>query len=431
MTSPRPPQRLLSRGSWPETARIAGVLRKETVGGALLLVAAVAALTWANSPWSDSYAALRDTKVGPELLHLHLSLGTWAADGLLAIFFFVAGLELKREFVAGDLRDPARAAVPVAAAVAGVAVPALLYLAVNTAGDSTATSPAGPSRPPLTSRSHSPSSPSSGHTFRLRYAPSCSPSPSSTTCLRSSSSPPSTPATSHPGRSCCRWCRSACSLSRSSAASGPGGCCCRWPRHLDAGTRLRCARHCRRRAARVRRAGGAPRRRRRARASPNTSSTGGGHCLHPSPSRYSHSSPPVSPWAGSTASATRCANQSRSGSSPAWSSASRSASWPPPGESLGLRGPSLDTSLSWWDVTGLALLAGVGFTVSLLIGELAFGAGSTSDDHVKVAVLTGSLLAAALAAVVLRARSNVYERLYADEARDAEAGGLPGAHWSP
>jgi len=55
---------------------------------------------------------VRDAQVGPGVLHLHLSLGTWAADGLLAIFFFVAGLELKREFVAGDLRDPRLAALP-------------------------------------------------------------------------------------------------------------------------------------------------------------------------------------------------------------------------------------------------------------------------------------------------------------------------------
>ena len=98
--------RLFSRGSWPETSRIAAVLRKETVGGVLLLAGTIIALVWANSPWSAGYAALRDAEVGPAALHLHLSLGAWAADGLLAIFFFVAGLELKREFVAGDLRDP-------------------------------------------------------------------------------------------------------------------------------------------------------------------------------------------------------------------------------------------------------------------------------------------------------------------------------------
>ena len=71
---------------------------------------------------------MRDTRVGPAApLHLDLTLGHWAADGLLALFFLVAGIELKREFVAGDLSDRTKAIVPIAAAVAGVALPALLY----------------------------------------------------------------------------------------------------------------------------------------------------------------------------------------------------------------------------------------------------------------------------------------------------------------
>src|SRR4051812_40386137 len=74
--------RLLARGSWREAQRIAAVLRKETVGGALLLVAAAVALVWANSPWAVAYETLRDTRVGPPSLHLDLTLGTWAADGL-------------------------------------------------------------------------------------------------------------------------------------------------------------------------------------------------------------------------------------------------------------------------------------------------------------------------------------------------------------
>ena len=126
---------LFPRGSWPEASRITAVLRRETVGGALLLAATVVALVWANSPWSADYAALRDFTVGPESLHLSLSLGDWAADGLLAIFFFVAGLELKREFVAGDLRDPHRAALPVVAAVGGMAIPAALFVVVNLGGE--------------------------------------------------------------------------------------------------------------------------------------------------------------------------------------------------------------------------------------------------------------------------------------------------------
>ena len=71
--------------------------------------------------------------IGPESLHLHLSVSAWAADGLLAIFFFVVGLELKREFVAGDLRDPRRAALPIAAAVGGMIVPAAIFVAINLA----------------------------------------------------------------------------------------------------------------------------------------------------------------------------------------------------------------------------------------------------------------------------------------------------------
>lgn len=123
--------RVFSRGSRHEFTRIARVLRSETVGGALLLLATVAALVWANSPFSDGYFSLRDTTFGPAALHLDLSIGTWAADGLLAVFFFVAGLELKREFVAGDLRNPARAIVPVAAAVGGVIVPAIIFALIN------------------------------------------------------------------------------------------------------------------------------------------------------------------------------------------------------------------------------------------------------------------------------------------------------------
>lgn len=122
---------LFPRGSRFEGRRIAEILREETVGGGLLLVATVAAMAWANSPWSGGYTALRDTVVGPAALHLDLSLGVWASDGLLAVFFFVAGLELKREFVAGDLRDPRRAALPVLAAIGGMILPAIVYVGVN------------------------------------------------------------------------------------------------------------------------------------------------------------------------------------------------------------------------------------------------------------------------------------------------------------
>ncbi|GAA2078705.1 Na+/H+ antiporter NhaA [Aeromicrobium tamlense] len=132
MTSPG----LFTRGSWRESARIADILRRETVGGTILVVAALAALVWANSPWSDAYFDLTQARIGPESLHLDLTVAHWAADGLLAIFFFVVGLELKREFVAGDLSDPRRAALPVVAAMGGMAVPALIFVAFN-AGNGT------------------------------------------------------------------------------------------------------------------------------------------------------------------------------------------------------------------------------------------------------------------------------------------------------
>lgn len=119
-------------------ARIAQLLRLETTSGALLLIAAAAALIWANSPWRESYASLMALEVGPAALHLDLSVAAWAADGLLAVFFYVVGVELKHEIVAGSLRDPRRAAVPVLAAVGGMALPAAVYVGIVLAGDDAA-----------------------------------------------------------------------------------------------------------------------------------------------------------------------------------------------------------------------------------------------------------------------------------------------------
>ena len=106
-------------------------LRSDVAAGVLLLVATVVALVLANSPASVVYERIRDYTIGPESLHLNLSLGGWAADGLLAIFFFVVGLELKEELVVGKLRDPRAAALPIAAAIAGVAAPAVVFVAIN------------------------------------------------------------------------------------------------------------------------------------------------------------------------------------------------------------------------------------------------------------------------------------------------------------
>lgn len=106
-------------------------LRTETVGGSILLAAAAIALIWANSPWADAYTGLRDFQLGPSALHLHLTVGAWVQDGLLAVFFFVAGLELKRELVVGELSDRKKALLPMIAALGGVVTPALITLAVG------------------------------------------------------------------------------------------------------------------------------------------------------------------------------------------------------------------------------------------------------------------------------------------------------------
>jgi NhaA family Na+:H+ antiporter len=115
----------------PSRRGIQHALSSDTVGGALLLGATVLALVLANSSASGLYSALRDFTFGPAALHLDLSVGAWAADGLLAIFFFVVGLELKEEFVAGSLRSIRTSIVPIAAAAGGVAAPALIYVLVN------------------------------------------------------------------------------------------------------------------------------------------------------------------------------------------------------------------------------------------------------------------------------------------------------------
>ncbi len=132
LTTVTAPVRLFSRLARRELALLRDQLRQETVGGALLLIAALVALILANSPWHLAYERLSDLRIGPSAWHLDLTAAQWAADGFLALFFLVAGIELKRELVAGQLRDPRRAVLPVAAAVAGVVLPAALYAGVVT-----------------------------------------------------------------------------------------------------------------------------------------------------------------------------------------------------------------------------------------------------------------------------------------------------------
>ncbi len=118
---------------------VGGVRRfmaKESAGAAVLLGATLAALVWANSPWGAAYEDFWSTHLNITLggASLDLDLEHWVNDGLMVFFFFVLGLEVKRELMVGELSDPRRAAVPIAAAVAGLAVPALIYLALNPSG---------------------------------------------------------------------------------------------------------------------------------------------------------------------------------------------------------------------------------------------------------------------------------------------------------
>jgi len=111
--------------------------RLAAAGSILLLLATVGAFVWANSPWSESYAALWDVhlRIGVEAFAIDESLLHWINDGLMVLFFFLVGLEIKRELIAGELSTPRKAALPIAAAIGGMVVPALIYLALNPTGE--------------------------------------------------------------------------------------------------------------------------------------------------------------------------------------------------------------------------------------------------------------------------------------------------------
>jgi NhaA family Na+:H+ antiporter len=128
--SPPTRRQFLARLPLPERTFLAEALRAETTGGLLLIAATVAALVWANA-WPGGYLAVLHWELGPSAVHLHLPVEVWAKDGLLTVFFFVAGIELKRELVAGELRDRRAAALPVVGAVCGVVLPAALYALAN------------------------------------------------------------------------------------------------------------------------------------------------------------------------------------------------------------------------------------------------------------------------------------------------------------
>jgi Na+:H+ antiporter, NhaA family len=431
--SPRP-ARLFDRGTWPEASRVAGILRKETVGGVLLIAGALLALIWANSPWSAAYEHLRDIRVGPAALHLDLTLGTWAADGLLAIFFFVAGLELKREFVAGDLRDPRRAALPVAAAVGGMAVPAALYTAVNAGvGDGAL---AGWAIPTATDIAFalavlaviSTHLPTALRTFLLTlavvddllaiaviavfYTASLSVTP-----LLLALVPLAAFAVLVQRRIRSWW------LLLPLAAGT-------WALVHASGVHAT--------VAGVLLAFSVPVVRSQAAGGPDA---GPGLAEH-----FEHRFRPLSagvavPVFAFFSAGVTVGSLSGLGTALTDSVAVGIVVGLVVGKTIGITAATwlvsrftraeLDRDLGWPDVVGLSLLGGIGFTVSLLIGELAFGAGTPRDEHVKVGVLTGTLLAAMLAAGLLRARDRRYRRIAEADTRDDDADGIPDVFQRP
>jgi len=132
-----PPTPPTSTSTSTSTRALREFLGTEAAGGMVLLLATAVALVWANSPWSASYERLWHTEavVGVGRWQLALDLRHWVNDGLMAVFFLVVGLEVKREFLQGELRDRRKAALPIVAAIGGMAVPALLYTVWNAGGD--------------------------------------------------------------------------------------------------------------------------------------------------------------------------------------------------------------------------------------------------------------------------------------------------------
>ncbi|WP_280240732.1 Na+/H+ antiporter NhaA [Nocardia abscessus] len=429
MTVPESRLRLFARGSWPETRRVAAILRTETAGGVLLIVAAAIGLIWANTPWSDAYERLRDFQLGPESLHLHLPLEAWAADGLLAIFFFVVGLELKREFVAGDLRDPRRAALPVVAAVGGMVGPALIFIAFNLGNDGAVNGWAIPTATDIAFAlavlavvsSHLPTA---LRTFLLTLAVVDDLLAVTVIAifytdelhlpyLGLAAIPLVAFAAAVQRRIRSFWLLVPLALlawwlvHQSGVHATVAGVLLGFtvpvlhkPRDDDPGN---------------------PARRGLA-------------------EQFEHRLRPISAAVAVPVFAFLAAGVTIGGLSGLVESLTDRVTLGIAvglvcGKAFGILATTyltakltraeLDTDLRWIDVAGVALLGGIGFTVSLLIGELAFADEPLREDHVRIGVLIGTLTAALLAAVVLRLRNRAYRRIAEAETRDDDNDGIP------
>ena len=377
---------------------------------------------------------LRDYTVGPRALHLDLSLGTWAADGLLAIFFFVVGLELKREFVAGDLRDPARAALPILAALGGVVVPAGIYVAVNL--DTGGAALMGWAIPTATDIAFalailaivSTHLPAALRTFLLTLAVVDDLVAVTiiaifyTTNLKLLPLAGALVPLALFGLAVQRRIRSWWLLFPLAVAT--------WALVHESGIHAT--------VAGVLLGFTVPVLRSHAAGGPEA---GPGLAQH-----FEHRIRPISASFAVPIFAFFAAGVAIGG----LEGLTESLTDPVAlgiiaglvlGKPIGILGTAwlvarfthahLDDELNWLDVLGVSLLGGIGFTVSLLIGDLAFGAGSSADQHVKIGILAGSLLAALLAAILVKSRDRTYRRIEAAERLDTDADGIPDAYEHP
>lgn len=433
-SKPTPETGVLGRGTYSEWVRVGEILRKETVGGFLLVITAAAAIIWANSPASDSYFALRDFTFGYEPWHLELSLGAWAADGLLAIFFFLIGLELKREFVAGDLRSPAKAIVPVAAAVGGVVVPALVYVGINIFSPDTLRGWAIPTATDIAFAvavlaivgSHLPSA---LRIFLLTLAVVDDLLAISIIAIFYSEDIQVTPLLLAliPLALYAVLAQKYRQFFHLKPAAA-------WFILLPIGFVVWALVH----------AGGihatvagvvlgfaVPVLHRKA----NAPEAGPGLA-----EVFEHRFRPLSAGFAVPVFAFFSAGVTVGG----WNGFVSAVTDPVAlgiilalvaGKPIGIVGTTwlltqvtkvkLDPALRWVDLVGVALLAGIGFTVSLLIADLSFTPDGSTNDHAKVGILTASILAALIAAVILRARNKHYRMIEAEESVDADGDGIP------
>ncbi len=418
-TPPPSPRTLFGRLPLPERSYVAEALRTETVGGVLLLVAAVAALIWANT-FGSSYEAVSDFHFGPGFLGLDLSVAHWAADGMLAIFFFVAGVELKRELVAGELRDPKKAALPVVAAICGMAVPALVYTLTVVVGGGSLSGWAVPTATDIAFALAvlaviGASLPSALRAFLLTLAvvDDLFAILIIAVFFTSDLNFLALGGRRRPGR-----------LLPAAPLRGQGLVRVHPPGPDDLGPDVQQR---------------SPRHHRRCRDGSDAAlhASGGRGAL--SGEHIEHLVRPVSAGVAVPLFALFAAGVSMNGEALA-------GVFTRPetlgvvlglvlGKTFGIFGGTylaarftkaeLNKDLAWADVLALASLAGIGFTVSLLIGELAFADDAEMTNEIKAAVLIGSLTAALLACVLLRMRVRQYRALFDAEELDEDGSGVP------